>query len=211
MVSLSWTPTTPLSRTLVARRHGEASGAAGVALAELSGFELVQVMARRGQWPALAEVVAQRYGAVPPSTPQAVRAGGKTLIWSGPDQFFALSARDDAAPEIDDAKRAFAGIASLSDQSDARALLRLSGPKARAALAKFCSLDLHDAAFPVGAAAATSIDHTSVTLWRGGDSDGDAVFHLLVFSTFAESLLGTILDSAAEYGVEVVSSSAWQP
>ena len=33
--------------------------------------------------------------------------------------------------------------------------------------------------------------------------DGQAVFNLLVFATFAESLWHTMLDAAAEYGVDV--------
>ncbi len=71
-------------------------------------------------------------------------------------------------------------------------------------LAKLSSIDLHMAAFPVGAAAATSMDHTSVTLWRGDDKpDGQAVFNVLMFATFAESLWHTMLDAAAEYGVTI--------
>jgi len=73
-------------------------------------------------------------------------------------------------------------------------------------LAKVSSIDLHPDVFGVGAAAATSMDHTSVTLWRNNDRDGQAVFNLLVFGTFAESLWHTILDSAAEYGVTISHS-----
>ena len=47
------------------------------------------------------------------------------------------------------------------------------------------------------------MDHTSVNLWRGNGSDGQAIFNLLVFATFAESLWHTILDAAAEYGVDI--------
>ncbi|TIX36785.1 MAG: sarcosine oxidase subunit gamma, partial [Mesorhizobium sp.] len=92
----------------------------------------------------------------------------------------------------------------LSDQSHARVLISVSGEKARAMLAKLSSLDLHPAAFPAGTGAATSIDHTSINLWRGNDRpDGQAVFNLLVFATFAESLWHTIFDAAAEYGVDI--------
>ena len=102
---------------------------------------------------------------------------------------------------------ALSGPASLSDQSHARALISISGAKARTMLAKLSSIDLHTGAFPVGAAAATSMDHTSVTLWRGGDRpDGQAVFNLLVFATFAGSLWHTMLDAAAEYRVTIAHS-----
>ena len=123
-------------------------------------------------------------------------------IWSGPDQFFALS--KGGKHTMDTLASAFSIAASLSDQSHARALISISGGKARTMLAKLSSIDLHAAAFPVGAAAATSMDHTSVTLWRGKDpADGQAVFNVLVFATFAESLWHTMLDSAAEYGVAI--------
>jgi sarcosine oxidase subunit gamma len=71
-------------------------------------------------------------------------------------------------------------------------------------LAKVSSVDFHEDAFPVGAAASTSVDHTTVNLWRSADAaDGSPVFNLLVFSSFAGSLWHTILDSSVEYGVEV--------
>jgi sarcosine oxidase subunit gamma len=211
VAEFAWQETSPLSRVLVAGRHGESSNAAGVTLSELRGFQLVQVMARRGQAEAMAAAAASRFGAPAPTRPEAVIANDTILIWSGPDQFLALSARSTNAP---DARQIFAGPASISDQSDGRALLRLAGPRARDLLAKVCSLDLHPASFPEGAAAATSIDHTGINLWRGADGeDGSPAFYLLVFSTFAESLWKTFLDSGAEYGVQVdaADAAAWLP
>ena len=161
---------------------------------------------------AVAQACAEGYGKAAPARPQAVEADGALLIWSGPDQFLVLSARTPA--KLGDgrtARSAFAGTASLSEQSDGRSLIRISGARARDMLAKVCSLDLHPAVFPVGAAAATSIDHTSVNLWRGEDAGGEAVFHLLVFTSFAESLWHTLLDSGAEYGIKIDAAGAWQP
>ncbi len=54
----------------------------------------------------------------------------------------------------------------MSNQSDARAALRLSGPHVRDMLAKGCMIDLHPSVFPPGAAAMTSIAHIGVHLWR---------------------------------------------
>ncbi len=210
MAELSWTQTTPLSRIYAAGRHGAEGGDAGLTMAELTDFELVQVMARRGQAAAAAQAAMTAYGKAAPSKPQAVSAEGALLLWSGPDQFLVLSRRGDGSA-MERARSAFAGVASLSEQSDGRALLRISGARVRDMLAKVCSLDLHAAAFPAGAAAATSIDHTSVNLWRGEDSGGEPVFHLLIFATFAESLWHTLLDSGAEYGIDIGDARAWQP
>jgi sarcosine oxidase subunit gamma len=211
VVELNWIATTPLSRVYAAGRHGAAQNAAGLTMVELGDFELVQVMARRGQWSVVAQACADGYGKPAPARPQAIEAGGALLIWSGPDQFLVLSARTSGGNSaIDTARSAFAGMASLSEQSDGRSLIRISGARSRDMLAKVCSLDLHPTVFPVGTAAATSIDHTSVNLWRGADAGGEATFHLLVFTSFAESLWHTLLDSGAEYGIAIDALMAWQ-
>jgi heterotetrameric sarcosine oxidase gamma subunit len=209
VAELNWTETTPLSRIYAAGRHGMKESAAGLVMAELGDFELVQVMARRGMWSAADQACREAYGRTPPTRPQAVEAEGAMLIWSGPDQFLVLSSRA-AGSALEKARLAFAGMASLSEQSDGRSLIRISGPRARDTLAKVCSLDLHPAVFPEGTAAATSIDHTPVNLWRGGDSSGSAVYYLLVFATFAESLWHMLLDSGAEYGITIDAAGAWQ-
>ena len=200
MAEFSWSPRSPLDHALVAGAHGARGTEAGVSLTEIRNFDLIQVMARRGKAAELANAAKVRFGVAAPEAPEALRTSDATLIWSGPDQFFVLS----KGGKLDTLAPALSGPASLSDQSHARALINISGTKAGTMLAKLSSIDLHAAAFPVGAAAATSMDHTSVALWRGGDRpDGQAVFNLLVFATFAESLWHTMLDAAAEYGVVV--------
>ncbi|MEI9428450.1 sarcosine oxidase subunit gamma [Mesorhizobium sp. Cs1299R1N3] len=201
MAEFSWETRSPLHRALVSGPYG-AHGEAGVTLTEIRNFDLVQVMARRGKAAEMASAANAHFGVAVPETPKTAGAAEATLIWSGPDQFFVLS--KGGRHQVGSLAPGFAASASLSDQSHARVLIRISGDKARALLAKLSSIDLYPAAFPVGTAAATSMDHTSVTLWRGNDArDGQAVFNVLVFATFAESLWHTMLDSGAEYGVEI--------
>ncbi|CAN7340929.1 sarcosine oxidase subunit gamma [Mesorhizobium caraganae] len=199
MAEFSWDVRSPLDRALVAGAYG-ARGDAGVSLTEIRNFDLVQVMARRGKAADMAKAAKARFGVAAPQTPKAVGTSDATLIWSGPDQFFVLSKGKHTTEAL---AQTFVSSASLSDQSHARVLISISGVKARTMLAKLSSIDLHPDAFPIGAAAATSIDHTSVTLWRENDRDGLAVFNVLVFATFAESLWHTMQDSAAEYGVAI--------
>ncbi|CCV08942.1 Sarcosine oxidase gamma subunit [Mesorhizobium metallidurans STM 2683] len=202
MADFSWASRSPLEHALATGVHGARGIEAGVSLTEIRNFELIQVMARRGKWAELAKAAKTRFGVAAPEAPKAIQAKDAALIWSGPHQFLVLS--KNGKHTMNTLAPAFSGPASLSDQSHARALISISGAKARTMLAKLSSLDLHPAVFPVGAAAATSIDHTSVTLWRGGDQpDGQAVFNLLVFATFAESLWHTMLDAAAEYGIDI--------
>ncbi|MBE1708623.1 MULTISPECIES: sarcosine oxidase subunit gamma [Mesorhizobium] len=201
VAEFSWDVRSPLDRALAVEGYG-AHGDAGVTLTEIRNFDLIQVMARRGKAAEMAKAAKGRFSVAVPETPKAIGTRDATLIWSGPDQFFVLS--QGGKHGIGALGQAFAQSASLSDQSHARVLISISGAKARAMLAKLSSIDLHPGVFAVGAAAATSMDHTSVTLWRGDDgSNGEAVFNVLVFATFAESLWHTMLDSAAEYGVVI--------
>ncbi|CAN7397988.1 sarcosine oxidase subunit gamma [Mesorhizobium sp. LjNodule214] len=201
MAEFSWEARSPLERALVAGPYG-VHGDAGVSLTEIRNFDLIQGMARRGKATDMAEAAKARFGVPAPDTPKVVGAVDATLIWSGPDQFLVLSRNGKHA--MGPLGQVFASSASLSDQSHARVLISVSGAKARTMLAKLSSIDLHPDAFPIGTAAATSMDHTSVTLWRGADGpDGQAVFNVLVFATFAESLWHTMLDAAAEYGVAI--------
>ena len=205
VAEFSWVSRSPLEKARVAGAHGARGIDAGVSLTEIRNFDLVQVMARRGKSAELANATKTRFGVAAPDAPRAVQAQDATLIWSGPDQFFVLS--NGGKHTMQTLAPVFSNSASLSDQSHARAFISISGAKALMMLAKLSSIDLHQASFPIGAAAATSIDHTSVTLWRDGDRpDGQAVFNLLVFATFAESLWHTMLDAAAEYGVEISHS-----
>ena len=202
MAEFIWTPRSPLQHALVPGAYS-AGGTAGIALTEIRNFALAQVMARRGRSSDLAAAAQAHLGVATPYGPTAVQAEGAVLIWSGPDQFLVLSRDGGDGALMEKLRPPFAGLASLTDQSHARAMIRIGGAQARAMLAKLSSIDLHPSAFPPGAAAASSIDHTSVNLWRGNDSDGQAIFNLLVFTTFAESLWHTMLDAAAEYGVDV--------
>jgi heterotetrameric sarcosine oxidase gamma subunit len=197
---LTWTPQSPLGPAFAPGRSGEAEGEPGVRLSVVSGVGIFQVMARRGQWQATARAAESCFGARPPERPGASLASGLALVWSGPDQFMALTAPGRREEEV---RTAFAEIASVSDQSHGRILFRVSGPSAVDTLAKVSSVDLDPLVFHEGSAAMTSIDHTGVTLWgESAGAGGEPAFSLLVFTSFAGTLWRLLVDSAAEFGVE---------
>ena len=210
MADFVWTARSPLQQAVKPGRAGAAVASAGVKLTEIRDFDLVQIFARRGQREATAKAIRKCFGAEAPAPRQAAFAKGATLLWSGPDQVMALSARKPGTfRPLDAVRESFEGIASLSDQSDGRCLMRMSGARVRAMMAKLSSIDLHDSVFPVGTAATTSIDHTAVNLWRSENAeDGSPVYNVLVFSSFADSIWHTIVDAAAEYGIEIETRPA---
>jgi sarcosine oxidase subunit gamma len=98
-------------------------------------------------------------------------------------------------------RETLSGLASVCDQSDGYAVVRLSGPHARAALRKMLPIDLHPTAFRPSDVAVTIAAHIGVTVWRLAD-DGDVpVFELAAFRSMAASLWHAIDHSAAEYGL----------
>ena len=126
MAEFIWTPRSPLQHALVPGAYG-AGGTAGIALTEIRNFALVQVMARRGRSGDLAAAAQAHFGAATPYGPQIVQAQSATLIWSGPDQFVVLSKDGSDGALMESLRQPFSGLASLTDQSHARAMIRIGG------------------------------------------------------------------------------------
>ena len=138
-------------------------------------------------------------GMSPPRTPARVANGDVAIVWSGRGQWLLMQPHD--ARTATDLAQTLAGLASLTDQSDARVHLRLAGPDVRNALAKLVMLDLHPAGFPVGAAAMTVLAHMPVHIWRLPDGDS-ATFVVAGPQSYATSLWHHIVTAAAEYGLD---------
>ncbi|MER9971914.1 sarcosine oxidase subunit gamma family protein [Mesorhizobium sp. M0060] len=199
MDEFEWTAKSPLRQVRVPGTFDATTPEPGVRLSERTRYGLLQIMARRGRRAETAAVSYHFYGVEPPARPAVSFGKDVTLVWSGADQYLALW-QGDHRP-VDAVRSAFGSAASVSDQSEGRCLVQLSGPRVRDVLAKVSSLDLHPEAFPIGAAAATFIDRTAVNLWRESDAaDGSAVFCILMFASFAESIWHVILMAAAEFG-----------
>jgi heterotetrameric sarcosine oxidase gamma subunit len=92
------------------------------------------------------------------------------------------------------------GHAAITEQSDSKAVIRISGTRAREVLAKGCSLDLHPRVFKPGDAATTPIALIDCQLWQIDDAPS---YDLAVPSSFAESFWSWLTASAAEYGYAV--------
>jgi methylglutamate dehydrogenase subunit D len=88
------------------------------------------------------------------------------------------------------------------DQSGGKAVLRVSGSRARAVLAKGCMLDLDPRAFTPGDAATTPIALIDCVLWQLDEAPS---YDLAMPSTFATSFWAWLTASAAEFGYEVVA------
>ena len=89
------------------------------------------------------------------------------------------------------------GLATIIDQSDGKAVLRISGLRARDTLAKGCSLDLHPSAFKPGSVGTTPVALIDCVIWQ---VDETPTYDLAIPTSFAESFWSWLTASAAEYG-----------
>jgi sarcosine oxidase subunit gamma len=198
-------PRAPLAGLLPSGRHGVAEGPAGLRLAECAFLATASIAVRAGQGAELAARLAATHGVALPPRPGCAEAGPVTLVWTGPGQWLALRAGLDGAARFGfarDLATGLAGVASVTDLTGARAVLRLSGPAAVAVLRKLVPIDVEEESFPLGAAAVTLTGHIGVTLWRAADG-----YRIACYRSFGGSLAHAVLEAAAEFGCDVADVS----
>jgi sarcosine oxidase subunit gamma len=189
-----------LAGVAVPGRYGNPDGEPGVTLSERTGIGLATLAARRGKAAALGDAIQSAYGVALPDSSRLVAGPGVGFIGTGPGQWLAVSEQVAYGALAVDLAAKLAGLASVSDQSDGRAVIRLSGPRAREVLAKGLPIDLHPSVFKPGAAATSSIALMGVTLWQIDDAP---TYDVAVFRSLAGSFWKWLTDSAAEFGYEV--------
>jgi sarcosine oxidase subunit gamma len=185
-------------------RYGRKDGPPGVTIAERVNVGLATVMARKGQMAALRDAVRTAYGMTLPDASRHDAGTSAGFIGTGPGQWLAVSEQLRNGELAADLSRRLAGLASISDQSDGRAILRLGGPRARDVLAKGLPIDVHPSVFTLGSTATSVISLMGVTLWQVDDAP---TYDIAVFRSLAGSFWKWLADSAAEFGYTVEAAS----
>jgi len=186
----------------VAGRIGRSVGEAGVTISERTDLGLATVMVRNGRQAELAGAAERAYGVALPAGSRLVVGQKVGFIGTGPGQWFAVSETFRNGALAGHLSEKFRGLASISDQSDGRAVVRVRGPKARDVLAKGLPIDLDPRIFRPGDAATSVISYIGVQLWQ---VDETPTYDIAVFRGFAESFWGWLTTSAAEFGAVVGS------
>ena len=115
---------------------------------ERIGLGLATVAARKGQARALQDRVREAYGVDLPQTSRVVVGRDVSFVGYGPGQWLAVSETLASEALARDLAERLKGLASISDQSSGRTVIRVSGPRARDVLAKGLPIDLDPRAFP---------------------------------------------------------------
>jgi sarcosine oxidase subunit gamma len=180
--------------------HHGAVRPARIAVCERTDLALASVIARRGAEQALAARIAHTFALALPTTPHRSEAAGIAFVWAGPGHWLATADGEPGHRFESRLRTALAGLASVSDQSDGRAVLHIAGPSAREMFAKGLPVDLDPSVLQPGGALVSAIAHIGVHLWQ---LDALPTYECAIARSYAGSFWRWLEASAAEFGLTV--------
>jgi len=189
-----------LADVAVQGRFGADKGTPGVTLSVRHPISIVTIIARKGKSEALSKAIETAYKCPLPGVGESTNKGALTFHWCGPEQYYAVAEGKADGELYRDLKARLDGLASCSDQSHGRIILRISGPKARTLLAKGTPVDLHPSVFGPGKSAVTQMAHVGVHLAQTASDE----FELSVFRGFSENFWEWLTEQAEEFGYQVL-------
>jgi heterotetrameric sarcosine oxidase gamma subunit len=139
---------------------------AGVTAVPVHGRAVATIMVRKGKISELAAQVGEVFSIDLRDQPKRSAANNIAFLGIGPGKWLAMSDQPATGFVADMAAR-LDGLAAVVDQSDALAILRLSGPALPATLEKGFQIDLRS--FAIGDCAVTSVHHLGATIWKIAD------------------------------------------
>lgn len=178
---------------------GDVSENPGITIQDRPALSIVQIAAWSDQVDAAVEGIRQASGVTPERQPCRARIEGDTAaLWLGPDRWLIveketrnLYAAIGAAVSED--------IATITDQSHSRCVIRVSGAEVRNLLRKGTTLDLDDVGFGPGEVKTTSLFHMNAVLHC---IDANC-FDIYVARSFGHSFYEVLTHASAEYGYHV--------
>jgi sarcosine oxidase subunit gamma len=158
--------------------------------------------------------VQEALGVALPSEPNTTAGttgeGDLRVFWLGPDEWWVVTPGDGPAM-ADKLRAALAGQkAAVTDVSESRTCIHISGARARDLLSKGCPLDLHPRVFSAGRCAQSLCAKAMITLHQVADDGDDTTgsgpaYDVYVLNSFAEYLWLWLEDAAREYGLRVTA------
>lgn len=128
-------------------------------------------------------------------------AGGRRVVWAGPDDWFIIGPQGAQGELWTSLKSAAADRHhALTDVSSGYVVLTLAGPAAADLLSQGCPLDLHPRVFQTGQSAGTHFFKASVWMWK---PDAES-FQLLVRSSFAGYVEEMLRRCTLESGLQAI-------
>ncbi len=189
----------PIAGHLTPGRHG----AAGADPVKLSSpvVDIIQVSARKGRLAQMKTALSGAFGLELGAPGSAASGGGITALPIQPDAWMLVCEPRGEGVLAAAVKAVVGEFASVVDQSHGRCMLALAGGRAPEVLARLSRIDLHPSAFGPGRVAVTPLAEMFCVLHHAASGSR---YDMIVFSTFADSFLHSVITAAATTGYEIV-------
>jgi sarcosine oxidase subunit gamma len=201
MVSFAHAERSALAGLALPGHYGRRAGITGLMIEERTDLAFASIISKRGKRFALINAVNTAFGVALPDGPRRATRGAVTFAGTGPDQWIASAEGAEAAGFAAKVRSRIGPFAAVSDQSDSRLVLLLSGPRVRDVLAKGVAVDLHPKAFKPGDVACTLVSYINTQI----DMLDDTTWQLTAPRSMAGSFWSWLTASAAEFGYDVVT------
>jgi heterotetrameric sarcosine oxidase gamma subunit len=208
MANLGLVPRSALAGLADIGRGEVPSGPVGVFVSERTNLTLASVAALRNSTGALARRMHEVFGFEPPLEPRHIGGDEVAFAWTGLAQWLAIGTGVQGDALVTRLRAELSGLASISDQTDGRVVIRLRGPDVRSLLAKGLPIDLHPRAFAPGHAAVTVLGQVGLHIWQ---VDAQPTYDLVVPTSYAAYVWRWIVDAAAQFGLSVDSDGTEAP
>ena len=135
---------------------------------------------------------------VPSAANTAFGNAERSALWLGPDEWLIVGREGTERQLVDSLRGALGALhCSVADVSASRAVIEISGARAREVLMKGCALDLHPRTFALGRCAQTLFARAQIILWQ--TENEPPAYRLFVRSSFAAYLAEWLVIAAVEF------------
>ena len=178
---------------LIARPAFEAEGETigDVTLRAVTEGAVTSIAPFRGQEGAVSAALMQAFGLGFPAVGKDISAKGTRLLWAGRGRALLIG------PEAPD----LAGLAAVTTQTGAEAVMQLEGEGVEAVLARLVPMDLRLARFGTGSTARTQVAHMTASVTRMEPS----CMELRVMRSMAETLWHDVTEAAGLFAARGVT------
>jgi sarcosine oxidase subunit gamma len=178
-----------------------AEGSTGITLGEIAHRAIINIRGNANDGAFTAAVKTATGVDLPMAANTVVTADDVRILWLGPDEWWVVASDARRVEILNGLRQAFAGQhTNVTDVSESRTIIAMSGPAARDVLARGISLDLHPRAFGPGQCVQTSLSRTNVLLHQTDNAPAYEIYVLKSFSDYLWRWIGLI---AEDFGMSV--------
>jgi sarcosine oxidase subunit gamma len=186
---------------LAARAAQADTTSAGVVMGESAHRSIVNIRGDADD-AAFTNSVKAATGVDLPVKANTVNGNGDTkILWLGPNEWWVVAPEGKTEELLASLRQAFQGQhTAVTDVSESRTVITLTGRNARDLLVRGISLDLHPRVFAAGQCAQTSLSKTNILLHQTDDAPSYDIYVLKSFADYLWQWMGLI---AEDFGMAV--------